>query len=110
MEDLPQSSTRVTPPSSSTTMETSSLLKELSLANILENHSSSGENLASSLVILRILLLRHPERRSVIEAKKVRTIMSWYNSYVKARSSENNIVCMIFHDWESIPNIGDIPD
>jgi len=98
------SSSCIIPPSPVTngSKETLCLMNERSLATLLGNHVSSGNDVADSSMTLRFLLLRHPSCRSITETKQVNIIMSKYKKYVGESYSDDDIARTIYHDWKKI--------
>ncbi|KAL3805872.1 hypothetical protein HJC23_007833 [Cyclotella cryptica] len=67
-----------------------------------DNGLLSGHDKAGNLTSCRLLLLRHPSCRTVMESKHVCTILHKYQSYVHAQYSESDIARLIANDWKNL--------
>jgi hypothetical protein len=63
----------------------------------LSRHVKTG-----NLTSCRLLLLRHPSCRTVIESNHVCTILHKYQIYVHAQYSESDIARLIANDWKNL--------
>jgi hypothetical protein len=61
---------------------------------------TGNSDLASDLVSLRLLLLRHSSCRTSFEISLVNVIMKKYQTYVQARHTEYEIMNLIMNDWK----------
>ena len=66
----------------------------------LTNMAMGNSNLASDLVSLRLLLLRHSSCRSPLEVSLVDAIMKKYQAYIQARHTEYEIMNLVMNDWK----------
>ncbi|KAL7484055.1 hypothetical protein ACHAW6_009765, partial [Cyclotella cf. meneghiniana] len=67
-----------------------------------ESLLSSRHVKTGSLTSCRLLLLRHPSCRTVIESNHVCTILHKFQSYVNAKYNESDIACLIANDWKNL--------
>jgi len=66
----------------------------------LSNLAMGNSNLASDLVSLRLLLLRHASCRNSFEISLVNVIMKKYQTYIQARHTEYEIMNLVLNDWK----------
>ena len=66
----------------------------------LSNTAIGSTNLASDLVTLRLLLLRHSSCRNSFEISLVNVIMKKYQSYIQAGHTEYEIMNLVMNDWK----------
>ncbi len=66
----------------------------------LSNMAMGNASLASDLVSLRLLLLRHASCRNSFEISLVNVIMKKYQTYIQARHSEYEIMNLVMNDWK----------
>lgn len=66
----------------------------------LSSFATGNTDLASDLVSLRLLLLRHSSCRTPFEINLVNVIMKKYQTYIQARHTEYEIINLIMNDWK----------
>jgi hypothetical protein len=101
---IPRSSSAYIVPSSPVSehsAQATSQLNEQSLALLLGKYESMDQGYDFD-VSLRLLLLRHPSCRTVVETSHVGTILNNYRSYIRANRSERDIIRQITNDWKQL--------
>ncbi|KAL7497599.1 hypothetical protein ACHAWT_005902 [Skeletonema menzelii] len=71
-----------------------------SLSQSFSNTAIGNPNLASDLVTLRLLLLRHSSCRNSFEISLVNVIMKKYQTYIQAGHTEYEIMNLVMNDWK----------
>jgi hypothetical protein len=64
--------------------------------------SSGGQDVASNLMSLRLLLLRHSSCLTNAESGKVERIMEKYRECIRANKQEHDLVLSVVNDWKML--------
>eukprot|EP00581_Thalassiosira_minuscula_P028419 CAMPEP_0183759960 /NCGR_PEP_ID=MMETSP0739-20130205/7428_1 /TAXON_ID=385413 /ORGANISM="Thalassiosira miniscula, Strain CCMP1093" /LENGTH=903 /DNA_ID=CAMNT_0025997831 /DNA_START=469 /DNA_END=3180 /DNA_ORIENTATION=+ len=73
-----------------------------SSSNGIPGHQMNNHDVASNLMALRLLLLRHSSYRSDAESKMIEVIMGKYRNYLAVGMKEHDVILSIVNEWKRL--------
>lgn len=64
-----------------------------------------NQDVADSLMSLRLLLLRHSSCRTKVESRMVGIVMGKYHSYLRSNKQEHDLILSVVNDWKRLTSL-----